>query len=69
MVTLDTKELKVKDAGFNSYVIYYEGGGEVPKVLQGRWTSHFFAERAIETYLTTRPKRGRKTDEKTDNTV
>ena len=69
MVTLDTKILKVRDAGFNSYEVYYEGGGEVPKVLQGRWTSPFFAQRAIDTYLTTRPKRGRKTDEKSDNAV
>ena len=47
------KELKIVHAGVNSnmYKIVYEGGGEVPNMLKGMWTSPLFAQGAINGYL------------------
>ena len=49
------KELKIRYGGHNLYEIYYEGGGEVPAVLQSKYTDHRVAQRAIDEYLTARP--------------
>ena len=39
--------------------IKWSGGGEVPQVLLGEWTSYKMAQSAIATYLNMRPaKRG-----------
>jgi len=57
------KELKIRYAKNNSYEIYYEGGGELPKELHGLYTDHRTAQRAIDKYLTNRPKRAAKKEE------
>ena len=35
----------------NMYKISYTGGGEIPDILKGDWTSPTFAENAIRGYL------------------
>lgn len=34
--------------------IKYEGGGEIPSVLEGYWTSHQVANKAIDGYMALR---------------
>ena len=51
------KELKIRYKKPNGFEIYYEGGGEVPEVLQGSWTDRGKAQIAIDKYLLTRPVR------------
>lgn len=41
------------------YVIRYEGGGQLPQFLEGKYTSYAEANRRITQYLTTE-KRGAK---------
>ena len=41
------------------YVIKYEGGGQLPKFLEGKYTSYVEANRRIAQYLATE-KRGAK---------
>lgn len=56
------KEFKVRPAPFNLYEIYVENGGEVPKVLQQRFTDPAIARQHINQYKSTRrdyPARGR----------
>lgn len=50
------KEFKVRYSKTrpNAYEVYLEGGGEVPQVLTGAYTSPGVAERAIAHYLDTR---------------
>ena len=51
------KELKIRIRnGTNHFEVYFEGGGEVPQILTGLYTTENFAQRAIETYkITKRP--------------
>ena len=34
----------------NAWIFAYAGGGELPKALQGRFTSHGVAERTLDTW-------------------
>ena len=34
--------------------VKWEGGGELPKELEGSWTSRAFAQRAMDSYMTSR---------------
>lgn len=43
----------VPDGRRPSWVIKYEGGGEVPDVLKGGWTSVHEAEQAIKSFQAT----------------
>lgn len=56
------KELKIRYSKPNAFEIYYEGGGEVPESLQGRWSDRGKAQIAIDNYLLTRKPRGKKAD-------
>lgn len=58
------KELKIRYTQPSAFEIYYEGGGEVPAVLQGRFTDRGQAQKAIDQYLLTKPVR--KTAKKVD---
>ena len=51
------KELKVVRRRDGLLEIKYEGGGEVPAVLQGVYNSQRVAQQAITLYLATRRKR------------
>jgi hypothetical protein len=44
------KKLTTKQDAYG-YTVYYEGGGQVPKELSGRYTSKTLAEAAIATYI------------------
>lgn len=45
------RPLKVRPAvGFGLHEVYVEGGGPVPYVLQGRYTSEEYALKAIDVY-------------------
>lgn len=44
------KSLYVRHHNINLWEIAFEGGGEVPDVLKGKWTSKADAERAIEKF-------------------
>lgn len=57
------KELKIRYSQPNAFEVYYEGGGELPEVLQGRFTDRRNAQAAIDNYLLTRKPRGKKVDE------
>ena len=47
-----TKDLIVKPNSFgNLYEVSFDGGGEVPQVLTGRYTSKVEAQKAINAYL------------------
>ena len=58
-----TKELQVKSKGFSFGVAWF-GGGEVPQILSGLYTSQGDAQEAIDLYLSTRrvrkPKDGKR---------
>jgi hypothetical protein len=57
------KELKIRYSTANTYEIYYEGGGEVPAVLSGKYTDHRTAQKAIDLYLQGRPRKTRKVED------
>lgn len=59
------KELKVRYSVSrpNAYEVYYEGGGEVPDVLKGGYTSPALAQKAIDFYLQAKPKKVKKGEE------
>ena len=61
------KELKIRYATPNAYEVYYEGGGEVPAVLQTKFTDPGTAQKAINLYLETRAPRKSKKVEDDDN--
>lgn len=44
------KTLYARHAAINLWEIAFEGGGEVPDVLKGKWTSQADAESAIEKF-------------------
>ena len=50
------KELEIKSSGF-LYSLRWTGGGEVPLVLSGQYTSQGDAEQARDAYLASKPKR------------
>lgn len=54
------KELKIRYSQPNAFEVYYEGGGELPMALQGRFTDRGSAQKAIDLYLSTRAPRGKK---------
>ena len=54
------KNFVVKASPLYNFYIALEGGGEVPKILSGQYTTIALAERAIEKYLATRRKRVKK---------
>ena len=64
----DVKELKVRYSTKvpNAYEVYYEGGGEVPAVLQTAFTDPGTAQKAINLYLANRPTK-KATKVKTDD--
>lgn len=49
---IDKKELKARysDNGLSLVEIYYEGGGQVPNRLLGKYTSMTLAQKAIKIY-------------------
>lgn len=49
-----SKEFRCKQLPEGLYVIYFEGGGELPAELSGAWTSINKARIAIENYKTKR---------------
>ena len=49
-----TKELLILPDGKGLYFVGFDGGGEVPKVLSGKYNSKVFAQNAINSYLTNR---------------
>ena len=52
--TVETKELKIIPDGMGMYSVGFEGGGEVPAKLSGKYNSKLFAQMSIDTYLTNR---------------
>lgn len=44
------KEIKWKQLPTGLYVVYFDGGGEVPQELSGAWTSIQKMQSAIENY-------------------
>lgn len=44
------KELKFRMLPEGLYIVFYEGGGELPQRLSGRYTSVFAAQAAIDNY-------------------
>lgn len=50
------KGFKLEHEKFGMWVIKYEGGGQVPVILQGAFTEEKIANRAIEAYLVKRDK-------------
>lgn len=48
------KELKYRKLPEGLYVIFYEGGGELPAQLQGGYTSVFAVQKAIDAYKSTK---------------
>lgn len=59
------KELKVrKSASPGLFEAYYEGGGELPTALKGKYTSPRDAKQAINDYENSKPKPKRKTVKK-----
>lgn len=55
------KPLNIRYCQPSAYEIYYEGGGELPEKLQGKYTDKRTAQLAIDLYLKTRVSRNRKT--------
>lgn len=55
-----TKELttRLQPSGF-LYEVFFEGGGEVPEELTGKFTSRSYARVAINSYLTKRESKGK----------
>ena len=53
------KEFKIRYSKHrpNAYEIYLEGGGEVPQILTGAYTSPGVAQKAIDLYLENRRPR------------
>lgn len=52
------KELKVRKSKTPGlFEIYYEGGGELPATLKGKYTSPRDAKQAIHDYEISKPKR------------
>lgn len=64
-----SKELKVRAVkGMGTMLeVYYEGGGEVPEILSGQYTSSSVANTAIKAYLEQRKgsTRGKRTSTST----
>lgn len=52
--TKKTKDLLILPDGMGLYYIGFDGGGEVPAVLSGKYNSKVFAQAAINSYLTNR---------------
>jgi hypothetical protein len=44
------KKLEIVPNGKGMYQIKFQGGGEVPEILSGLYTSHYFANRDIARY-------------------
>jgi hypothetical protein len=49
-----TKQLKSRRLPSGMYSLFYEGGGELPGVLTGSYTSLFQCQKAIDDYLRTK---------------
>ena len=50
----ESKRLLVRPNGSGLYKVIYEGGGELPKVLSGLYTSKRQANKDIDIYLTSK---------------
>lgn len=57
---VESKELKYKPTPEgNLFEVYYEGGGQLPDELSGRYNSHKAVQDAIQRYLSKKPAKRR----------